>query len=199
MSRAVPDRRVTLGLRAHSGWGVVVAVSGGSAVLRRRLEMTDRADIPSSQPYHHAAENLNLEEAEAFLAHTKAAAVKRASDGLREALAVLTGEGYRVTGAAVLLGSGKPLPELVRILAAHPLVHTAEGVFFREILQGACEACGLPITGIRELDVLAESAGALGISVDELRSRVTVMGKALGSPWTSDEKLSSAAALAIAR
>ena len=44
------------GLRAHSGWAVMVAVSGGSAVLRRRIEMTKGSGYRASRPYHAAGE-----------------------------------------------------------------------------------------------------------------------------------------------
>lgn len=39
--------KVALGMRAHSGWAVVVAVAGDDAVLRRRIELCDRA-VPGS-------------------------------------------------------------------------------------------------------------------------------------------------------
>jgi hypothetical protein len=175
----------------------MVAVCGGRAVMRRRIEMREEADVGSAQPYHYAAK-LDIRHAAPYLLQAKAAAVQRAAGGLREALEALRSDGYRVHRAAVLMGSGKPLPELDRILAAHPLVHTAEGIFFREILKAACADCALPVEDIRERDVLTESASEQGISMDELRGQMTAMGKALGPPWTTDEKLASAAALAIA-
>lgn len=185
-----------LGLRAHSGWAVMVAVSGGSAVLRRRIDMTQGSDYRARQPYHAAAE-MKLPQAEAFLERTEKAAVEMAATAVKEAVAVLASEGYRVTEAAVLVGSGKPLPELVGILAAHPLIHTAEGVFFREVLKKACEACGLAVAGIKEREVLEQCSTALRVPAVELQPRLSAMGKALGPPWTQDEKLSAAGALAI--
>jgi hypothetical protein len=77
------------------------------------------------------------------------------------------------------------------------LIHTAEGVFFREVLRRACEWCGLAVTGIKEREVLEQYAGALGIPVVELQARLSAMGKKLGPPWTQDEKLSTAAALIL--
>src|SRR5580698_4154768 len=155
-----------LGLRAHSGWAVMVAVAGGSAVLRRRIEMTGPG--PGSKQPYHAAEEMKLPQAAAFLRRTEKIAVEMAAAALRDAVAALTSEGYRVAGAAILLGSGKPLPELGRILAAHPLIHTAEGVFFRDVLKSACEACGLAVAGIKEREVLEQCAMAMGVSADEL-------------------------------
>jgi hypothetical protein len=184
-----------LGLRAHSGWAVIVAVAGRSAVLRRRIELTSPG--PGSKQPYHAAEEMKLPQAEAFLRRTEKISVEMAVAALRDAVAALTRKGYRVAGAAVLLGSGKPLPELARILAAHPLIHTAEGVFFREVLKSACEACGLVVAGIKEREVLEQCATAMGVSAVELPARLSAMGKPLGPPWTQDEKLSAAAALVI--
>jgi len=192
------NNRVALGLRAHSGWAVMVAVAGGSAVLRRRIEMTQGSGFRAGQPYHAAAE-MNLADAETFLRRTEKAAVEIAAAALRDACAWLANEDYRVMGAAVLVGSGKPLPELAKILAAHPLIHTAEGVFFREVLKRACEACGLAVVGIKEREVLERAAAATDVSTERLPGRLAAMGKALGPPWTQDEKLSVGAALAISK
>jgi hypothetical protein len=175
----------------------MVAVCGGSTVFRRRIEMTKGSGHRASQPYH-AAEEMKLEEAEAFLRYTEKIAVEMAAATVKDAVGILASAGYRVTGAAILLGSGKPLPELARILAAHPLIHTAEGVFFRDVLKRACEACGLAVLGIKEREVLEQCSAALRIPAVALPARLAAMGKTLGPPWTQDEKLSAAAALTIA-
>jgi hypothetical protein len=188
----------TLGLRAHSGWAAMVAVSGGSAILRRRIEMTRGLGDPAKQPYH-AAEGMKLPQAEAFLERTEKMAVAMAAATVKDAVAALAGKGYQVDRAAVLLGSGKPLPELARILAAHPLIHTAEGVFFRDVLGRACETCGLAVSGVREREALERCGAALSMPASELPALLSAMGKTLGPPWTQDEKLSTAAALAISR
>jgi hypothetical protein len=170
----------TLGFRAHSGWAAMVAVAGGKAILRGRIEMSSG----DRQPYH-AAEEMTLPDAQAFLKQTEKAAITMAAAQIGDVIARLG----TVKGAAVLLGSGKPLPELAKILGAHPLIHTAEGVFYRDVLLRACEAINLPVTGIREAEVLQRC----GVSQEQL----TAMGKPLGRPWTQDEKLSAAAALSI--
>jgi hypothetical protein len=158
--------------------------------------MTAGSGFRANQPYH-AAEEMNLPQAEAFLQRTEKVAVEMAAAAVKDAVAGLATESYRVVGAAVLLGSGKPLPELARILAAHPLIHTAEGVFYRGVLKSACEVCGLPVAGIKEREVMEQCSAALRISAVELEARLTAMGKLLGPPWTQDEKLSAAAALTI--
>jgi hypothetical protein len=172
-------------MRAHSGWAVIVAVADDVPVLRRRIEIAPGTGMRARQPYHAAAE-MKLDAAQPFLLAAEAKSVQMASAAIREILAELQGRGYAVKRAAVLLGSGKPLPVLEKILAAHPLIHTAEGVFFRNVLRTACGGCHLAIQGIPEREV-----------APELLQKAASMGKVLGPPWTMDEKLSAAAALYI--
>jgi len=174
----------------------MIASSDGRAVLRQRIEMIEGVGPRARQPYH-AAEGMELREAEDFLRRTKEAAVEMAVKTVKQALASLAGQGYRVTRAAVLQAAGRKLPGLEAILAAHPLIHTAEGVFFRDVLKRACEACGIEVVGIRESEVLERCAAALKVSADELPTRLSEMVKAMGRPWTQDEKLATAAGLTI--
>jgi len=164
----------------------MIAVAGETPVLRRRIEMVRAAGFRANQPYHAAAE-MPPDQAEPFLRRIEAAAVEMAVAQIADAVNALAARGYQAGPAAVLLGSGRPLPELAKILAAHPLIHTAEGVFFREVLISACRKCGLDCRGIKEQDV-----------PPDLLARVSGLGKALGPPWTQDEKLSTAAAILAA-
>ncbi len=179
----MPFSKAALGMRAHSGWAVVVAVADGAPVLRRRIEMAPGTGMRARQPYHAAAE-MKLEAAREFLDRAEAKAVAMAGASIAEIVVELQGRGYQVHHAGILLGSGKPLPELPKILAAHPLIHTAEGVFFRNVLRTACQDSNLAIRGIPEREVRAD-----------LLAKTSAMGKILGPPWTMDEKLSAAAAL----
>ena len=182
----MPSSEAALGLRAHSGWAVVVAVVGDVPVLRRRIEMApgtgERARQPGvrllSQPYHAAAE-MPLEAAQEFLTRAEAKSVEMAEAAIREIL-----RDYQVVRAGVLVRSMKPLPDLAKILSAHPLIHTAEGVFFRNVLRTACGQCNLVTHAIPEQHI-----------APELLAKAAAMGKVLGPPWTMDEKLSAAAAL----
>jgi hypothetical protein len=161
----------------------MVAVTEKAAILRERIAMVKSSGERAGQPYH-AAESMKLTQAQAFLDRTEKIAVEMAAESVKAALARLTADGYEITRAAVLMGSGKPLPELAKILAAHPLIHTAEGVFYRNVLKSACERCGLAVAGVKEKDVATL-----------LVARTSAMGKALGPPWTMDHKLAAAAAL----
>ena len=178
----MPRSEAILGFRAHSGWAVAIAVVDATPILRRRIEMVAGEGFRANQPYHAAAE-LNLSDAGAFLRRSEDAAIELASAAIAALLAKVRADGYTVKRAVVLEGSGKPLPELSKILAAHPLIHTAEGIFFREILKKAAARCALKVSGVKERDLPAA-----------LVARLSAKGKSLGPPWSQDEKLAASAA-----
>ncbi|HEV7498998.1 MAG TPA: hypothetical protein VGQ33_03295 [Vicinamibacteria bacterium] len=187
--------QAALGLRAHSGWAALVAVGGGPAspqVLdRRRIEMADGPE--AKQPYH-AAEDLPLARAQALLDRFARVAQERAAAGLGAALADLRADGYDVAGVIVLTASGKPLPGLESVLASHALIHTADGEHFRTALAFAGKHHRVPVARIREKDLVAQAAKALGRAAPALQATVTAWGKPLGPPWTQDQKLSALSA-----
>jgi len=97
---------------------------------------------------------------------------------------MLRTKGHEVVGCAVLLGSGKALPGLERVLASHALIHTAEGEMFRDVLTFAARECRLSVTAVREKGL---DAGLL--------ERIGSLGKLIGPPWTQDQKYATLAAL----
>ena len=186
-------RRAALAFRAHSGWAVMVALAEpvpAPQLLRRcRIELIDRDGF--AQPYH-AAEKMPLAEAESFLESCSAASAALAQIAVRDALLKL--RGYRLTGASVLLASGRPLPDLAAILRSHALIHTAEGEFYRAALRNSCESSHLRVTGIKERDLLAEASRALHRSPEDLQREIAGFGKIVGPPWRQDEKFCALAA-----
>jgi len=84
---------------------------------------------------------------------------------------------------------------LESILASHAMVQTAEGEFFRNVLRGASEASAIPVTGVKESEILGRSASELGLPAEELQRRTIEMGRLLGPPWRQDEKLATLAGL----
>ena len=186
--------KAALGFRAHSGWAVMVAVGGSASapvvLERRRVELVDRQIAGAVQPYHAAAE-MELKDAEAFLGRCADAANAMAAATLRDVLAELAARGYQATGCGVLLAGGRPAGDLAKTLASHPAIHTAEGEFFRNALKRAAESHGLVVTGIKERDLSGHAAGKLGVPADELQRQVAGLGKAAGPPWRQDEKLSA--------
>jgi hypothetical protein len=190
-------KRAALGFRAHSGWAALIALTGTTAapavILRRRLVIADPGISGSKQPFH-AAEPMPFEDAESYIQRCTESTRSLAEAGVRDAVAELSGIGIRVAGTCVLMGSGRPTGDLAKILSAHPLIHTAEGEFFRNALKQACESGGLKFSGIKERELVNHAASVLRITVAELERRATELGKGIGPPWTQDQKLSAIAA-----
>ncbi|HJS99491.1 MAG TPA: hypothetical protein VJ756_10385 [Terriglobales bacterium] len=190
---------VCLGFRVHSGWGAMVALareSGGWQVLeRRRINVVDGKIAGHSQPYHFAREQ-PLAEAKKHVARCAAASMRLAEVALQEVVEKLSRQ-HRVRGAAVLLSSGRPMPELERILASHPLIHTAEGEFFRKVFSEACEALGIPVTGIREKELAERAQAVFKKSAATLPAELAAAAKHLGPPWSQDQKAAALAAAVV--
>lgn len=186
-----------IGVRAHSGWGAVVALSGDSAaaevLARVRISVIGPKMTGPFQPYHRAA-NMKLSDAAKYLAKCASDCESIAVNALRQVTDELRVRGFRVTGCAVLLGSGRAMPPLAKILAAHPLLHTAEGIFFRKVFQDAFERLNFPVTGFRERDMDEHLKTAFGGRASNVRRKIAAMGKPLGPPWTTDQKLAALAA-----
>ena len=193
-------KRAALGVRMHSGWGALVAVqyhTGTVAVLERmRIAVTAPGRPGAIQPYHFA-QKLDLKDAEKFLANCSATASQLAEAAIGSLVDALRARQYRIDGAAVLLASGRPLPALANILASHPLIHAAEGVFFRQTFIAACETLGLSVTGIRERDLDESAHKSFGRAAPRIQKQISTLGHLLGPPWTADQKTATLAALLV--
>ena len=193
-----PDgkRRAALGLRAHSGWAALVALAKAKdspyVILRRRIETCDARVRGSKQPFH-AAESLDLPDAEAFIHSCSESTQKLSRKAIQEAVDELRAKGFETIGCGVILGSGRTLPDLKAILASHALLHTAEGEFFRQALVEAGRHCGLPVAGLKEREAYEEASAKLHLSAGELQKRITAMGRGIGPPWTQDQKYAALA------
>jgi len=176
-------QRAALGFRAHSGWAAVVALCGPpespKVILRRRLELADHTIAGSMQPYH-AAEGMRLKDAEAYLHRCTKATRILAHTAVQDLVSTIAEEGFSLTGARLLLGSGRPVGDLAATLASHPLIHTAEGEFYRDAIRQACAARGVPLVGMPEKGLVT--------------TRAAELGKTIGPPWRADEKLCATAA-----
>jgi hypothetical protein len=193
-------KSVAIGVRMHSGWGALVAVSnhGGTVEIieRRRMTVIAPGTSGAKQPYHFA-ENLDLAEAEKHIGKCFGVSKRLALEAVREVVDELRGLQYRVVGAAMLLASGRALPPLARILKAHTLIHTAEGEFFRNVFSKACDGLDLRVTGIRERDLDDRLQTTFGRTATRMRQQVLESGRSLGPPWTTDQKTAALAALIV--
>jgi hypothetical protein len=177
-----------LGFRSHSGWAALVAVAGAAAkpsvVVRRRVELSRGTP---RQPFH-AAEGLAFAAAERMIRRSTDEAGALADRAVREVVAELRAAGHEPVASGLLLAAGRPLPSLREILGSHALIHAAEGELFRDALRQASREAGLPVAEVRERDLEAVAARSLRHSTADLAGRLADWGKALGPPWTQDEK-----------
>jgi hypothetical protein len=190
-------KKAAVGFRVHSGWTALVAVSlekGVPTVLsRQRLRLVETFSFKFRQPFH-TAETMRFKDASKFISGVRTAAEHIAYRSLHAVQLDLKKLGYQLDRVALLLASGKPLPELEKILQSHALIHTADGELFREVLRRASTQCGLQITCTKERGLLEQCTEAFSLKAPELLRRVTELGRSFGSPWSQDEKFATLAA-----
>jgi hypothetical protein len=193
-------QRAAIGIRPHSGWGAVVVVTGPPGHLevieRRKVIITDSRTSGANQPYHFA-QGLKLPDAERYLSDRAAASERLAFNALREIIQEVERREHVLSGCAILLAAGRDLPVLPKILASHPLIHTAEGEFFRQGFRSACELLKLEVTGIRERDLDQCVRSVFGARAESLKREIAGMGRSIGPPWTTDQKNACLAAVLV--
>lgn len=186
-----------VGFRVHSGWAAAVAVSlekGQPVVLaRQRVHLVDTFTYEFRQPFH-TAEKMLIGQAREFIARMQAEARRLAYGAIRELASRTEEQGMKLTRCALLLASGRALPELEKILASHALIHTADGELFREALLPASARCGLEEFTIKEKELLDRAGQVFRAKPNELMRRVTELGRPFGAPWSQDEKFAALAA-----
>jgi hypothetical protein len=195
-------KSAAIGVRVHSGWGAVVALTGQhgaeEVIERRKVVIIDPKAPGVAQPYHYVEER-ELRAAEMHLAKCAAESRRLALESLRQISAQLHERGFSLVGSAILLSSARPLPDLEEILGSHALIHTAEGEFFRQAFRYSFERLGIPVAGIRERELDDYAQKAFGKAAAEVRKRIDGIGRSLGPPWTQDQKMAAlAAAIALA-
>ena len=203
-----------LGLRVHSGWAALVALSGPLAtpavLMRRRIELVDRDSPGGKQPFH-AARGLPLDAAQELVGRALDGATRMASGALAAAAGELRRQGAGSIACGILQSAARPLPPLPAVLASHALVHTAEGELFRDALARAAAGEGVAALGalrilrilrifrIKERELLDRCTARLGVGAAGLERHLAELGRTLGPPWRQDEKLATLAAwLALA-
>jgi len=193
-------QRASIGVRTHSGWAALVAVSirndAVEVLARRRIALILPNAAGAKQPYHHS-ENLPLTDAEKFLRECAATSERLAARSLRGLLDELRDRQYSIAACALLLAAGRELPSLEKILASHALIHAAEGEFFRHAIANGCKRLDVSVIGMRERDLAEHLVRACGSNASRIEQQISTLGKSLGPPWTQDQKAAAAAAFAV--
>ena len=190
-------KNATLGFRVHSGWAVAVVVCGSSdspiVINRQRIQLVKTCTYTFRQPYH-TAEKMATNDAAKFVSTVRSEASRLALSSLRSLQKDLAEQDYKVVRCALLLASGRALPQLEHILASHALIHTADGELFRNALRAACTRVRWPLEAIREKELFEIATKTLGISSVTLKHHIAGFGESFGPPWTQDEKFAALAA-----
>jgi hypothetical protein len=158
--------------------------------LRARPHLVRTFTFEYRQPFH-TAERRPPAQAHDIISRARDEARELACQAILSAQTSLHEQGYELKHGGLLLASGRPLPDLPRILASHALIHTADGELFREALLDAAARSGLEMFTLKESEVFDHASRALGVEKDKVVRVLVQLGQALGPPWTQDEKLAA--------
>jgi hypothetical protein len=183
-----------IGLKAKTGRAIAIVAAGTHespvGIHRAELIMSAPATAATFQPFH-AVMDLPWEEAKLAALPAISAIEELASRSLAALIRDLGSLGYKVRSVGVV---GAPERKLDAIGNPHIRAHAAEGVLFRRALEVAAGANGLRSRALIEKGLYALAAEELEISATTLAAHLTRLGKELGRPWRTDEKLAATAA-----
>ena len=174
---------------------VAVCLERGVPVVlaRKRAHLVETFTYEFRQPYH-TAEKMLIGQAHEFIARMQGEAQRLAFREIQELACRAEEQGVKLTRCSLLLASGRPLPELEKILGSHALIHTADGELFRDALAQTCKRSKFKMFSVKEKELLAQASKMLRGQPAALMKRVTALGKSVGSPWSQDEKFATLAA-----
>jgi hypothetical protein len=96
-----------------------------------------------------------------------------------------------ILGIALVAGSSTD-PESIH--NPHMRAHAREGQLFPQALAAAAKSMRIPAIMLVESEVFTRAAASRGKSPEAIKLAVTEAGRALGKPWSAEEKTAAAAA-----
>ncbi|MGE0403397.1 MAG: hypothetical protein AB7T06_42210 [Kofleriaceae bacterium] len=170
--------KATVGVSDHGGWAVLVAVSGGALVDRRRVTLVGEG-LPAI-PHHTEAQLLPLDEGMALVERVRVSAEKCSLAALKE----LAGD---VKISTIALRVCPELPATIEErITDYWAQNNADWIMYRQALAKAARELGWRIAWFDAKKVLSAPG------VDKV---VRETGKKLGPPWNADHRLAMAAAI----
>jgi hypothetical protein len=186
--------RVAIGFRVKTGRATAVVMAGPASaprvLSRKSLQLWDPAVPESHQPWHAEFE-LPPEESARVVPKALAAVERVALSALRELVGEVQAEQGAILGISLVAGSATD-PESIH--NPHMRAHAREGQLFPNALAAAARAMRIPAVTMVESEVFASAAAKLGKSPDAVKVAVTELGRAVGKPWSAEEKCAAAAA-----
>jgi hypothetical protein len=187
----VASTRTALAFRPHTGWAVVVAVSGGASPRVLHRARVDLCPDGVERFVYHDIDHRGLKQraATTYVAKSETAINEEAGRVMQRIAAELAPR------AVAIVAEVRPLPALEKILTAHPLWHAAEGELYRNALALAAEEQGLKVVETPPKRLRADATRAL--KLDEAAQDALLDGfkKELGPPWQKDHREATLAAL----
>ena len=194
--------KVALGLKAHSGWAVLVVIGSAGNELhvldRRRIELVEADAAWAKQPYH-AAEGLGQKQARDLVKRGTDSAYRIARREIKLATNRLHEQQHEIIACAVLVANPMPDWSTEEILAVHFRMHKAEGVLFADALARAAVDCELNLIAIPEKQLNDQAEKSLATPLADVMKEVITLGKAVGAPWGKDQKNAALAAIVALR
>ena len=184
-----------IGLRVKTGRAIAVVVRGPAdsphLIKRTELILHDPRVPATFQPYHEVMDlpwNESQVKVKPFIRAIEKVAARALSDLIRE----LQSEGLKVIGVGI---AGSADRDLSKIGSFHIRAHAAEGLLFRQVLEFAARANRLPHRTFIEKTLTTQAISELGVTVAKLNSSLTTLGRTLGPPWRSDQRVAATVAL----
>lgn len=189
-----------IGLKAKTGRAIAVVLSGTVDALqlikRTELVLHDPRVPATFQPYHAVME-LPWNESEKKVVPFVRAIEKIASKALAQLIHELRLEGLKVVGVGI---AGNADNDLSKIGSYHIRAHAAEGLLFRRVIESAAKTNKLPYRTFVEKSLQDQAASELGLTVAKLNNVLITLGRSVGPPWRTDQRVAATAAwLALTR
>ena len=182
--------RIAIGFRVKTGRATAVVMAGPATaphvLSRKNLQLFDPAIPESHQPFH-----AELELPPSDSARVVPLVDRVALSALRELVGEVQTEQGVILGISLVAGSATD-PESIR--NPHMRAHAREGQLFPHALAAAARTMRILAATMVEAEVFASAAAKLGKSPDAIKIAVTEMGRAVGKPWSAEEKCAAAAA-----
>ena len=184
----------SIGLKAKTGRAIVVVLRGPAAspeiVRRTELILTDPRTPATYQPYH-VVMDLPWAQSQVKVKPLVRKIERVATSALGKLIGELHSEGLKVISVGI---AGAPDRDLSRIGNPHIRAHAAEGLLFRQVLESAAKANGLPSRVLIERGLEAETALTLGCAVAKLKASLAKLGRSAGPPWRGEQRAAAIAA-----
>jgi hypothetical protein len=186
--------RIAIGFRVKTGRATAIVMAGPASaprvLSRKSLQLFDPAMPESHQPFHAELELPPADSARVVPLALKV--VERvALSALHELVKEVQPGLGSIDGIALVAGSATE-PESIR--NPHMRAHAREGQLFPHALAAAAKSMHIPAVTLVESEVFTSAAAKLGKTPDAVKIAVTELGRAVGKPWSAEEKAAAAAA-----